>query len=76
LVSAPGINQLILLNPDQKMIRQVVIMEMSGKLIKKLEVNAPSTKVQTDIHGQIAGYYIVQVIETNGKSTMLQYIKQ
>ena len=72
--SNPVRNELVLMNSDQKMIKQLQVIDISGKIIKEQTVNSNNSSVLLNTHELKTGYYLLRV-DTGDGITNLRLIK-
>lgn len=74
LQSNPVRDELLLLNNDQKMVRQLQVIDISGKIVKEQTVNSNNSRMLLDTHDLKTGYYLLRVNTADG-NTNLRLIK-
>jgi Concanavalin A-like lectin/glucanases superfamily len=73
--SNPVAAELLLVNHNQLMIRQLQLLDASGKIVTSIPVNSNNASIRTDVQNLKPGYYLLRVVGVNGNTT-LPLIKQ
>ena len=72
----PVHNELELINPGQQTISQLLVIDVSGRILMQQNINSNNSSIRSVVHDLVAGYYLLQVKKTNGELVNISFIKQ
>jgi hypothetical protein len=72
----PVHNELELINPGQQTISQLLVMDVSGRLLMQQNINSNNSSIRSGVHDLPAGYYLLQVKKATGELVNTSFIKQ
>ena len=75
LLSNPVIDDLVVNNPAQQMISEMVVMDLTGRTMSRQSVRSQNTTVTIDVSKLLPGYYLLRVNGSTEEVTM-PFIKQ
>jgi hypothetical protein len=67
-------NTLVIENPDQQMIKEISIIDLTGRIIDRKNFQSQNTSLQFNLNNITSGYYFMQV-NTNAKTVSIPFVK-
>lgn len=76
LKSNPVHDELVIINQNQQLMRQLIIMDISGRILRKQEINSNATSAELDVRSLPSGYYLLKVKGIASDLMTSPFIKQ
>ena len=72
----PVHDELVVINQNQQMIRQLIITDVSGRIWKEQNINSNTASIRSEVGKLPAGFYLLKLKGTQGDLMTVSFIKQ